>query len=138
MIIFLILIDYVWEGRSVAQVCGYKGIKYSSPLLRQSSETSHWLSLSYLLYLSGFFHSFLLFIRLFFFFFFFFCFSLSLYIIFFFLNELTYYIWLLVFNASAPLFMSLISSHVLGGQESLNHWLFQWFLWTTPSTYESH
>uniref|UniRef100_A0A7N2KZK2 Uncharacterized protein n=1 Tax=Quercus lobata TaxID=97700 RepID=A0A7N2KZK2_QUELO len=35
--------------RSVTQVCGYKGIKYSSPLLLQPSATSHWLSLSYLL-----------------------------------------------------------------------------------------
>ncbi|KAK7861362.1 hypothetical protein CFP56_011261 [Quercus suber] len=33
----------------VSQVCGYKGIEYSSPFLLQPSATSHWLSLSYLL-----------------------------------------------------------------------------------------
>ena len=26
-------IDYVWDGRSVAQICGYKGIEYSSATL---------------------------------------------------------------------------------------------------------
>ena len=30
---FFFFFNYGWEGRSVAQVCGYKGIEYSSATL---------------------------------------------------------------------------------------------------------